>query len=467
MNIINTSRPFAGVMSSFIGGRTENQDTCGFSDTESGLLAVVCDGMGGGPGGKTASTIAVSTIIEYVQTNGVPGGDKSQLMTDAVIAANQALRDKIRECPELDGMGTTVVAILFDGRCATIVHVGDSRAYQMRDKSCVFCTQDHSRVGEMVRSGALTKEQARLSAFSNIITRALGIGSEVDVEVDVRPYEKDDRFILCTDGIWGAMAEKELFKEFTGEKNLEGTLDVLNLEVEKCGKLNKDGHHDNYTAIIIKSKANSILKEPMSKKVKLLLQALGIVCAISIICNIIMFALPKPKEQLKSLNEQVETLTKERDALKDSIAAMVAKPVKTVKKEVKETVKEEPKPAPVVKVEEEKPADNTEKITAEKQKADEAEQIKDAIGKLQSCKTYLVDNFPQNNTKKQSERRKTVVGDLEEVRKKLPEAYQKDIKYIIDETNKNSTISQSGQRAHIGKKILELVAKLKKDYEIK
>lgn len=305
MNTITSTRPLKGVMSSFIGGRNENQDTCGFSDTDAGLLALVCDGMGGGPAGKTASKIASSEIIEYVRQHGTPDCDKAELLVNAVNAANKALRDKIAEEPELNGMGTTVVALILDDRCATMVHVGDSRAYQIRDKSCAFCTRDHSRVGEMVRAGALTKEQARLSAFANIITRALGVGDEVECETDIRPYEKGDRFILCTDGIWGAMPEKELVKEFCAQKTVEATLDTINTEVEDFGKVNKGGQHDNYTAIIIETNSNSIMKEPIGKKTKLLLQALAIVCALSLIGNIILLCAPRIKKQIETTETEV------------------------------------------------------------------------------------------------------------------------------------------------------------------
>lgn len=310
MNRIITKLPYQGVMSSNIGGRAENQDSCGFSETPVGLLAVVCDGMGGGPAGKTASMIATGTILDYVKSNGKPDDkeDYGELMTAAVMAANSALRQKIEASPELNGMGTTVVAILFSKTNATIAHVGDSRAYQLRDSYLLFKTNDHSQVWELVKAGALTEEQARLSAYSNVITRALGIEDEVEVDIDVRPYEKGDRFILCTDGVWGAMPKNLLVKELSRSKSLEGTIDMLNMEVTKAGN-EKGGHHDNFTTMIVIPNINSTDIEPMSRKIKLLLQTLMVVCAISLILNLIFFLIPNPSDKIAALNTNITTLT--------------------------------------------------------------------------------------------------------------------------------------------------------------
>ncbi|MDE6152654.1 MAG: protein phosphatase 2C domain-containing protein, partial [Muribaculaceae bacterium] len=271
MNTITTQLPFKGVMTSYIGGRKENQDTCGYSDTSRGLLLVVCDGMGGGPGGKTASSIAATSIIAYVQqAGGQPENEKinnETLLRDAVVAANRALRDKIAESPELSGMGTTVTAVLITASSASLAHVGDSRIYQLRRGKIVFRTADHSRVGEMVRAGALTDEQARLSAISNLITRALGIGDEVEVDTTSLAFEKGDRFVLCTDGVWGSMPQPDLVKSLTENKSLENTAVLLNVKVENAG-LEKGGHHDNYTMIIAETTSSSAVAAKNDAKAK-------------------------------------------------------------------------------------------------------------------------------------------------------------------------------------------------------
>lgn len=265
METIITQLPFKGVMTSNIGGRKENQDSQGCTETQRGLLLVVCDGMGGGPGGKTASLIAVTTIISYIQqADNVPelaALDNVTLLRNAVVAANRALRDKVAEVPELNGMGTTVTALLLSPQGAAAAHVGDSRIFQLRRGRLVFRTADHSRVGEMVRAGVLTEEQARLSAISNLITRALGINDEVLVETSVLSYNKGDRFVLCTDGVWGAMPQPELIKMFTDNRSLEGTAETVNLAVENAGLL-KGGHHDNYTMIMVDTESSSLPPVP-------------------------------------------------------------------------------------------------------------------------------------------------------------------------------------------------------------
>ena len=265
MNIISTKLPFKGVMTSFIGGRKENQDTCGYSETPRGLLLVVCDGMGGGPGGKTASSIAAATIIGYIkQVQSLSDNsaiNNETLVRDAVIAANKALRDKIIETPELNGMGTTVTALLLSAESATVAHVGDSRIYQLRQRKIVFRTADHSRVGEMVQAGVLTEEQARLSAISNLITRALGIGDEVNVDVCEIPYQRGDRFVLCTDGVWGSMPQDDLVRSFCDNNAIENTAEILNLKVEQAGR-DKGGHHDNYTMIMVDTENSSNEVQP-------------------------------------------------------------------------------------------------------------------------------------------------------------------------------------------------------------
>lgn len=280
MDFIRPNLPFFGVMTSYIGGRKENQDTCGYSETERGLLVVVCDGMGGGPGGKTASRIAVETIVSYVQQSCVaeqapatadtnvetaeapaPEAEVTEapditpeanekILHQAVEAANTALRNRILVEPKLNGMGTTVTAMIINSEGAALAHVGDSRIYQLHDKKIIFRTADHSEVGKMVRNGILTEEQARLSAMSNIITRALGIGDTVEVETTTRTFVPGDRFVLCTDGVWGSMPQPELVKLFTKKGDLETTVRKINTRVEEAG-IEKGGHHDNFSMIMV------------------------------------------------------------------------------------------------------------------------------------------------------------------------------------------------------------------------
>ena len=196
-----------GFAESRIGGRSENQDSFDWADTPLGFLVTVCDGMGGGPGGKTASSIAVKEIIA-----GVMEADQqespSNILIKAIRRANMAIINRGTEQPALQGMGSTCTVVLITPKSATVAHVGDSRVYQFRGNEKIFRTFDHSMVFELVKQKVITEEQARLSAQSNVITRALGIKPDVEVEVTERPFETGDRFLLCTDGIHGAVEEK-------------------------------------------------------------------------------------------------------------------------------------------------------------------------------------------------------------------------------------------------------------------
>ena len=275
-----------GFAESRVGGRPENQDSFGVKDTRLGFLVTVCDGMGGGPGGRTASTIAVQEIIagveEASQEETIPN-----ILIKAVRRANMAIIAAGNETPSLKGMGSTATVLLVNERAAYIAHVGDSRVYQFRGHKKIFRTFDHSMVFDLVKQGVITEEQARLSAQSNIITRALGIQPDVEVDVVEVSYEKGDRFMLCSDGIHGSMPEAELIKKATNRKQVLGALtDDIATTVDNNGRT-AGGGHDNLTLALIETKKNSKLKPRMSKTNKLTLLVLAVACFISICLNII------------------------------------------------------------------------------------------------------------------------------------------------------------------------------------
>lgn len=249
MDTISDSTGIRGSVESLIGGRKENQDSYGMADTRLGLFVVVCDGMGGGPAGKTASSIATQTLIDYVS-----GADRDKspysVLADAVKAANEAVLAAVNENPSLRGMGTTCVCLLIGTREAYIVHVGDSRCYQLRGSRAIFRTADHSYVGEMVRRGTLTEEEARNSNYSNIITRAIGGTQDVEPEVDSVEYKPGDRFALMTDGIWGAIPEAQLVKFLVEKKDPANLVPEIAYNIDSLGADN-GGMHDNLTLALV------------------------------------------------------------------------------------------------------------------------------------------------------------------------------------------------------------------------
>lgn len=292
-----------------IGGRQENQDSFGWNDTKLGYLVTVCDGMGGGPGGKTASTIAVKTIVDSI-TDADEGDDPKTVVEEAVKKANSAIIDAGNNTPKLKGMGSTATVLLIGSRSAIVAHVGDSRVYQIRRGSKVFRTFDHSMVFEMVRQKVITEEQARLSAQSNIITRALGAAQTVDVDIAELPYEKGDRFMLCSDGIHGTMPEKELLKLASTKGKSLGTLtDDIATYVDNLGH-NAGGGHDNLTLALVEMKKNSKLKPKMTKASRITLSAVLLLLIVSLSANFM---------QINSRAKEKTAATDSMTAYKDSI----------------------------------------------------------------------------------------------------------------------------------------------------
>lgn len=271
-----------------IGGRPENQDSYGWADTKFGYLVTVCDGMGGGPGGKTASAIAVNEII-----NGIKEASSDETTANIIIKAirraNMAIIEAGNDNPSLRGMGSTATVLLVSEQSAIVAHVGDSRVYQLRGARKIFRTFDHSMVFEMVAQGVITEEQARLSAQSNVITRALGIRPDVEVELKELPYEKYDRFMLCTDGVHGSMPEQQLLKLASNRKMKLGVVvDNIATTTDNIGRTTGGGH-DNLTLAIVETNINSKLKPTMSKNVKMAFLSLMAALILSVVLNVALY----------------------------------------------------------------------------------------------------------------------------------------------------------------------------------
>ncbi len=284
----NEKEYYVGFGESRIGGRSENQDTFGAQKTKRGFVVTVCDGMGGGPGGKTASSIAVHEIIASIN-EASEEEECTNILIKAVRRANIAIIGAGNEHPSLRGMGSTATVLLLTPVAAYVAHVGDSRIYQLRRGKKVFRTFDHSMVFDLVRQGVITEEQARLSAQSNVITRALGIKPDVEVDVEELPYESGDRFLLCSDGIHGTMPESELIRKVSSHRNVLGAVvDDIATFVDNYGRENGNGH-DNLTLAVIEVKRDSKKKTKMTKLAKNLLLALFVVLAASIALNLFLY----------------------------------------------------------------------------------------------------------------------------------------------------------------------------------
>lgn len=279
---IPTSEEFSAFVESRIGGRAENQDSYGWKETPFGLLVTVCDGMGGGPGGKMASSIAVKEIIAGVD-EGIEEDTYGNILIKAIRRANMAIIEYANENPAYMGMGSTCTVLLINEKCATLAHVGDSRIYQIRGKSKVYRTFDHSMVFDLVKQKVITEEQARLSAQSNVITRALGAKYDVEVDCVELPYKAKDRFVLCTDGIHGVVPEPELIEMISNRDQALGAVtDSIATTIDGEGR-NAGGEHDNLTIAIVEANADSEVKAKMNPRMKLLMWVVAAVCALCLI----------------------------------------------------------------------------------------------------------------------------------------------------------------------------------------
>lgn len=315
----------SGFAASRIGGRSENQDTCACCDTPLGFLVLVCDGMGGGPGGKTASVIAAKTVTDYI-SGLTRSKDPEIALLESVKLANQAIIDFTVANPAFRGMGSTISALLLDKECAIAMHVGDSRIYQLRGHSVVYRSTDHSKVMELVKAGIINEEMARTSSESNIITQALGHGTEHRPEIVRLPYLKGDRFVLCSDGIWGMFPQKELISMLTGPKNPAGAVDTTVIKVDETGVANGN-HHDNLTLAIVDTKTNSSLPVPMNKTAKILIAVLGVLLLLSFVFNLISWLRPGPAvdvTQFKELETKLDGRVKAVDSLQKEIEKLQA-----------------------------------------------------------------------------------------------------------------------------------------------
>lgn len=224
-------------------------------------LYIVADGMGGHSHGEVAAQIAVNAIRDFIHktadkdTTWPFGMDNrlerhTNLLKMAVRIAHDNVLRAISKDGSLYGMGTTVVGILVAGSVAAVAHVGDSRAYRLRNGRLDQLTQDHTWVNEQVVAGFLSKEQARSHPLKNVVTRALG--GESDVMVDVRELEirPGDIYLLCSDGLTGMLSDADIRERLSAKASLH----------EICRSLVNDsnarGGIDNVTVVVLAVEAD-------------------------------------------------------------------------------------------------------------------------------------------------------------------------------------------------------------------
>ena len=229
--------------------RPQNQDTYQIEQLDkNSVLCIVCDGMGGAKSGNIASTLAADVFVQEVRRSFKSGMDREktgQMLMAAAKLANFTVYDQAQQFEEFDGMGTTLVAVLIQGKEAVIVNVGDSRAYGVDSDGICRLTKDHSLVQMMVDRGELTPERARTYPGKNFITRAIGTEPVVDCDLFYRSVDRGEYLLLCSDGLSNMMDDQEILFEVIHGVNKQHCCRRL-LEIAK-----NRGAPDNVTSVLI------------------------------------------------------------------------------------------------------------------------------------------------------------------------------------------------------------------------
>jgi protein phosphatase len=227
--------------------RNNNQDFVYASDQMVGALSclwIVADGMGGHAAGDIASRLCVETMIDTISNSKQEG--PVRILAEAIRSANEVVCEKARSTPDLEGMGTTVVAATVDEGCLYIANVGDSRLYLIDDERIEQITHDHSLVEEMVRAGRIRADQARNHPKKNIITRAIGEEGVPEIDFFDVALNPGDILLLCSDGLSNMVEDEQIFRIVRREADLHSAGQRL---IEAA---NRAGGTDNISVVLAK-----------------------------------------------------------------------------------------------------------------------------------------------------------------------------------------------------------------------
>ena len=220
-----------------IGGRKKNEDAAYCGITENGTIGILCDGLGGHVNGDVASRLAIQTVLENLKKGGL---DKEQLAA-VIVMANA----RIYNLSHGSGMSSTIAVIWTDGHRALMANVGDTRIYQFHDGTIAYQSADHSVAYVSVLTGDITVGELRTAPNRNMLTKALGVDEEIRVSVQELPVEDGDAFLLCTDGFWEYVWERDMRMTLAESDSPGQWLDRMKPIREK----NAPAKCDNHSAI--------------------------------------------------------------------------------------------------------------------------------------------------------------------------------------------------------------------------
>src|SRR3569623_260450 len=249
--------------------RPHNEDAIAISEEHG--IAIVADGMGGYNAGEVASRIAASVLkesleeqLKHPQFMRSAGSRRvHKLMVESIAHANASIIEAARVEPQYSGMGTTLVAALFHHDKVTIAHVGDSRAYRLRKGELIQLTRDHSLLQVQLDAGLISIEEAQFSQIRNLVTRAMGVDVDVQVEIHDHQTEPGDMYVLCSDGLSDMLTEREIGNMLKNCQNsMQNACETLN------ERANKNGGRDNISAVLVRSKVNGMDAVPSKGKLE-------------------------------------------------------------------------------------------------------------------------------------------------------------------------------------------------------
>jgi protein phosphatase len=249
-----------------VGQRRDHNEDAIASDTAMGFV-ILADGMGGYKAGEVASEIAVLSItaelkeaMQDLRPGQVDGSlnmqAEARLIIDAVRNANEAIYNVSQTQPQCAGMGTTLVLGLFTNNKLLVGHIGDSRMYRYRQTQLEQITEDHSLLQEQIKSGLITPEQAKYASNKNLVTRALGVDPEVELELHEYDVEAEDIYLLCSDGL----------SDLVDDEVIQNTLNMLSSDLTETAKTlidmaNDRGGKDNISVILVRVKKSFEYKQ--------------------------------------------------------------------------------------------------------------------------------------------------------------------------------------------------------------
>jgi len=230
--------------------RNMNQDCIYVSPEDDSLkLYILADGMGGYNGGEIASRLAVDSAKNYIKNyfSSIQLDRESimQFLKEAIDYTNKMVYERARSDKELEEMGTTLEICLIHGNKVFIAHVGDSRIYRIRKSFIRKLTTDHSYVEKLVKDGTITRQEALTHPKKNMLTQAIGCEKNIEPQIMVKGFLKDDILLICSDGLTNMVSENEIYG-------------IVRTDVEKANEVlvsraNEHGGYDNISVIIVEN----------------------------------------------------------------------------------------------------------------------------------------------------------------------------------------------------------------------